>query len=237
MTTHEKLQEGAWAGAVGAAGLALDGALAPLGPAEGAAATVPALRLDLLTDARIIVDLLAARGQRGWIARLGADDAAHVSAVRTLVTGRADGRVGVVPGIEVGSGSRAELLGSILRLVPDLQDGPVSPRTVTVPTEHVGAVIAATREDDARTRAALLDLLGWDDIPEEVASLTRIDGDITLTLTAPGRRTRLIRLLHGHEGWISTSIGRHGITYRSATGPWLTAELTWELVAAAEVAR
>ncbi|HSX68395.1 hypothetical protein [Nocardioides sp.] len=237
MTTHDRLSEEQWAAAVAAAGLTPEGALAPLAPAGAPAALESVRRLAPLRHPEITVDLLAAHGPRGWTARLAADANAHASAVRTLVTGRPDGRIGVVPGLELGHGTRAELLGSILRLVPGLEDGAASPEAITVPTEHVGAVIAATKEEDARTRSALLDLLGWDDIPDEVASLTRIDGDLTLTIAAPGRRTRLIRLLHGHEGWISTSIGRHGISYRRATGPWLTTELTWELVAALEVAR
>ncbi len=236
MTAHVKLQEGQWAAALAAAGVSLDGALRPLAPAE-VSTGLPAMRLDLLASAPVTVDLLGARGERGWCARLGGDATAHTSAVRTLVTGRGGGRVGVIPGIELGSGTRSELLHSVLRLVPGLEDGPSSPPSVTVPTAHVGTAIAATREEDARTRAALLEILGWDDVPDEVASLTRVDGDLTLTLAAPGRRTRLIRLLHGHEGWVSTSISRNGITYRRATGPWLTAELTWELVAAAELAR
>lgn len=236
MTTHVKLTEEQWAAAVGAQGVQPEGALAPLLAAERTApGDVPPL--DLLACPDVTVDLIAAHGRRGWVAHIVGDATAHLSAVRTLVTGRPDGRVGMVPGLELGHGSRPEMLAAIVRLVPGLEDGPASPHAVTIPTEHVGAVIAATQEEDGRTRAALLDLLGWDDIPDEVASLTRIDGDITLTLAAPGRRTRVIRLLHGHEGWISTSIGRRGITYRKATAPWLHAELTWELVAAMETVR
>lgn len=231
------MTEEQWAAATSAAGVTLEGALKPLMTPTGEAPAGAVRPLRLLESADVTVDLLAGQGRRGWVARVAADDVSHVSAVRSLATGRPDGRIGTIAGIELGHGPRAELLSSIVRLVPGLEDGPVSPEAVTVPTEHVGAVIAATREESGRMRAALLDLLGWDEIPEEIASLTRIDGDITLSIAAPGRRTRVIRLLHGHEGWVNTTIGRRGISYRRATLPWLQSEITWELVAAMEMAR
>jgi hypothetical protein len=104
-----------------------------------------------------------------------------------------------------------------------------------VPTAKVGAVFAALREGSGSTRRALLDQLGWREVPEEIASLDRVDGDLTLTVSAPGRRTRVVRLLHGRAGWVAMEISADGLRYRRATAGWLRAELAWELTAAVEV--
>jgi hypothetical protein len=189
----------------------------------------------VLAAGEVTVDILGSRGGRAWLARVARRGVAHASAVRTLVPGPGNGdHVGVVPGLELGRGTSG-MLDSVLRLVPGLRGSDVNPRVVAVPSTQVGAVFAALREDSGRTRRALLDELGWADVPEEIASLDRVDGDLTLTVSSPGRRTRLVRLLHGRRGWVAMEIGADGLRYRRATEGWLRTELAWELTAALDV--
>lgn len=262
MTRRTKLTEEQWAEVVATAGaVSLPSMLAPMRASstpEAPAAEGSALgdvdgwstAAGLLTTAETTIDLLAARGEqrlftasraRGWFARLAIGDDAYAGAVRSLNPDPDHTKVGIIPGIELslqtGPGSPAALIDDTLRLLPDLHGESPNPQTIDVPRDQVATVIAAVRETDAATRDALLEQLAWTDLPDEVASLDRISGDATLTLTTPGRRTRIIRLLHGRDGWINMSINRRSLRYRAATAAWLRAELTWELVRAAEVAR
>lgn len=236
MTAHTVFTEPQWASLAAAAAVNPSGGLAPCAedqtPVDGESGWVDALRL--LGGADVRVDLLAARGQRGWQACLAAGDDQHVGVVRTLAAVRRGDRVGIVPGVEIGRGSRVELLGSVLRLVPDLTGDDVDPDVIVVPTAQVGAVIAAGREGDTRIQDALLEQLGWSELPAVIASLDRLHGDITISITATGRPTRIIRLVHGADGWVSMAISQRGVSYRRATAAWLKAELLWELASAAD---
>lgn len=262
MTRRTKLTEEQWAEVVATAGrVSLPSILAPVrasstpedSVAEGAALSDVegwSTAAGLLATAETTIDLLASRGEqrlftasraRGWFARLAIGDDAYAGAVRSLNPGRNDTQVGIIPGIELsqqtGPSSHAALIEDTLRLLPDLHGESPDPRTIEVPRDQVATAIAAVRERDPATREALLEQLGWTDLPDEVAGLDRISGDATLTLTTPGRRTRIIRLLHGRDGWINMSINHRSLRYRAATAAWLRAELTWELASAAEVAR
>lgn len=234
MTTHVKLTEEQWAGAARGAGASFAGPLAPLitGPSTTGEWTTT---VAVLAAGDVTVDILGSRSGRAWLGRVARRGVAHASAVRTLVAGPGGGdHVGVVPGLELGRGTSG-MLESVLRLVPGLRGSDVNPRVVVVPSTQVGAVFAALREGAGSTRRTLLDQLGWPDVPEEIASLDRVDGDLTLTVSAPGRRTRVVRLLHGRRGWVAMEINSEGLRYRRATAGWLRAELAWELTAAVEV--
>lgn len=233
MTTHVKLTEEQWAGAARGAGASFAGPLAPLitGPSTTGEWTTA---VAILAAGDVTVDVLGSRAGRAWLGRVARRGVAHASAMRTLVAGPpgAD-HVGVVPGLELGRGTSG-MPDSVLRLVPGLRGSDANPRVVAVPSAQLGAVFAALREGSA-TRRAVLDQLGWRDVPEEIASLDRVDGDLALTVSAPGRRTREIRLLHGRRGWVAMESGSDGLRYRRATDTWLRSELAWELTSAADM--
>lgn len=234
MTTHGKLTEEQWAGAARGAGASFAGPLAPLitGPSTTGEWTTA---VAVLAAGDVCVDVLGSRNGQAWLGRVARRGVAHASAVRTLVAGPAGSdHVGVVPGLELSRGTGG-MLESVLRLVPGLRGSDASPHVVAVPSAQVGAVFAALRDSSGRTRRALLDQLGWRDVPEEIASLDRVDGELSLTVTAPGRRTRVVRLLHGRRGWVAMESSADGLRYRRATAGWLRAELAWEIAAAVEV--
>ncbi len=234
MTTRVKLTEEQWASAARGAGASFAGPLAPLIAAPSTTGEWTTT-VAVLAAGDVTVDILGSRSGRAWLGRVARRGVAHASAVRTLVAAPGGGdHVGVVPGLELSRGT-AGMLESVLRLVPGLRGSDGNPPVAGVPSAQVGAVFAALREESGGTRRALLDLLGWDDVPDEIASLDRVDGDLSLTVSSPGRRTRVIRLLHGRHGWVAMEIGSDGLRYRRATLAWLRAELTWELTAAVDV--
>lgn len=234
VTTHVRLTEEQWAGAARGAGASFAGPLAPLitGPAiTGEWTTAVAV----LAAGDVTVDVLGSRAGRAWLGRVARRGVAHASAMRTLVAGPGDSEhIGVVPGLDLSRGTGG-MLDSVLRLVPGLRGSDVNPRVVAVPSAQVGAVFAALRDGSGGTRRALLDRLGWREVPEEIASLDGVDGELSLTISSPGRRTREIRLLHGRRGWVALETGADGLRYRRATTAWLRAELAWELSPAVDV--
>lgn len=230
MTTHVKLTEEQWAGAARGAGASFAGPLAPLitGPSTTGEWTTA---VAVLAAGDVTVDVLGSRSGRAWLGRVARRGVAHASAMRTLVAGPGGSdHVGVVPGLELSRGTGG-MLESVLRLVPGLRGSDRNPHVVVVPSAQVAAVFAALREGSVNARRALLDQLGWTDVPEEIASLDRVDGELSLTVSAPGRRTRAIRLLHGRRGWVAMESSGDGLRYRRATEAWLRAELAWELTA------
>ncbi|GGO89326.1 hypothetical protein GCM10011584_18480 [Nocardioides phosphati] len=238
MTTHVKLTEEQWAAAARGAGASFSGPLAPLitGPSTTGEWTTT---VAVLAAGDVTVDVLGSCGGQAWLGRVARRGVAHASAVRTLVPGPGDGsHVGVVPGLELGRGTTG-MVESVLRLVPGLRGNDASPPVVALPTARVGAVFAALREGAGGgaggARRTVLDQLGWSDVPDEIASLERVDGDLTLTVSAPGRRTRVVRLLHGRGGWVVVEAGVDGLRYRRATTGWLRAELAWELTRGPDV--
>lgn len=230
-----KLTEEQWAGAAAGAGASFAGPLAPLisGPSTTGEWTTA---VAVLAAGDVTVDVLGSRSGRAWLGRVARRGVAHASAVRTLVAGPpGSDHVGVVPGLELSRGTNG-MTDAVVRLVPGLRGSEPNPSVAVVPTAQVGAVFAALREGSRGSRRALLDQLGWRDVPEEIASLDRVDGDLTLTVSAPGRRTRVVRLLHGRSGWVEVQVSSDGLRYRRATAAWLRRELTWELTAAVDVA-